>query len=161
MVCGGEATEPRYFHGLIRARKAPHVKVKVRPKGVGPSGLVEHAKRLLARGRDDVDQFTDIPQAAKAARPDIRLAVSNPCFELWLLLHFEETPPHCLDYAEAVRRLRRHLPQYDKRSLDYAAFAAGVDAALERSPAYESLNQTDTSRPFSGVGALVRRIIER
>lgn len=41
------------------------------------------------------------------------LALSNPKFEYWLLLHFEEgtnigTP------SELSRRLRKHLPRYDK-----------------------------------------------
>jgi hypothetical protein len=42
-----------------------------------------------------------------------KLALSNPKFEYWLLLHFEdgnnlETAQDCID------RLRRYLPNYDK-----------------------------------------------
>ncbi len=42
-----------------------------------------------------------------------RVAVSNPCFEFWLLLHFEEG--HGIaTFREVIERLRRHLPDYGK-----------------------------------------------
>jgi hypothetical protein len=36
----------------------------------------------------------------------IRLAVSNPCFELWLILHFEDQTAH-LNTDQAERRSRK------------------------------------------------------
>lgn len=44
--------------------------------------------------------------------PQYHVAISNPCFELFLLLHFQETAPHT---KEAIRQqLKKHLPKYDK-----------------------------------------------
>lgn len=48
--------------------------------------------------------------------PDAVLLVSNPCMELWYLLHFEEcraelTPTAC------VKKLKRHLGHYAKGNL--------------------------------------------
>jgi hypothetical protein len=38
----------------------------------------------------DVDEHPDLPQAIDLAqRHGINLAVSNPCIELWFILHFE------------------------------------------------------------------------
>lgn len=41
------------------------------------------------------------------------LAVSNPSFEYWLLLHFEDGTG-IRSQRECKDRLRRHLPDYDK-----------------------------------------------
>lgn len=167
VVCGGASTELAYFTGLKGERRAPHVKIDIKPKGVAPSGLVGYAQNLLRYNPDefdevwcvtDVDQFKDIPAAVRAAGPDIRLTISNPCFELWLLLHFEDMPPHCTDYAEAARRLRRHVPNYLKSRLDYRVFSSGVDAAVRRA-AWIDGARLDLSLPFSQVGVLVSRII--
>ena len=72
-------------------------------------------------------------------------------------LHLEDMPPHCTDYAEAARRLRRHVPNYDKSRLDYRAYSAGVDAAVGRA-AFTDADRVDLSTPFSQMGSLVRRI---
>jgi len=42
------------------------------------------------------------------------LALSNPCFECWLLLHFDDKSPSVEDCNEYKRLLREHLPDYDK-----------------------------------------------
>lgn len=74
----------------------------------GPLQLVEHAvdakrsasaeaKRGRGRAYDqywcvfDVDEHPGIPQAlALAATHGIEIALSNPCLELWFILHFED-----------------------------------------------------------------------
>ncbi len=48
-------------------------------------------------------------------RLNIREAVSVPCFELWVLLHFERTDRPFSDCAEVVARIRSdHLEGYQK-----------------------------------------------
>ena len=76
VVCGGEATEPAYFKGLINERRAGHVTVKVKPKGLSPTGLVGHARKLLEQQRDEFDQawrVTDVDEY-----PDVSAAVRAP-----------------------------------------------------------------------------------
>ena len=57
---------------------------------------------------------------AQTAAPAIHVAVSRPCFEFWLLLHFEFTTrpfggvPGQSACAQVTRELRRHLPDYQK-----------------------------------------------
>ena len=40
--------------------------------------------------------------------------LSNPCFEVWYLFHFEKTTHVFLNGEEVIRRLKKHLPDYDK-----------------------------------------------
>lgn len=58
-------------------------------------------------------------------------AVSKPCFELWLLLHFRESPGP--QHRAALSRLLRDgpLPGYDKGVL-FDRLAEGVSAAETR-----------------------------
>jgi hypothetical protein len=42
------------------------------------------------------------------------VALSNPCFELWLLLHFDETPITPVDCKSVVERLRAAAGGYSK-----------------------------------------------
>lgn len=101
----GVNTEPQYFEkftALIRA-KAVRV-VSVKPVGVGrdPLSVVSEAKRirdLEKRGGDsydavwcvvDVDEHASLERACiEAGRLGIEIAISSPCFEIWLLWHFE------------------------------------------------------------------------
>ncbi|MCA1186917.1 MULTISPECIES: RloB family protein [unclassified Saccharopolyspora] len=85
----------------------------------------------------------------------IRLAVSNPCIEYWLLLHFEEYDGALLDYAAAARRLKRHVCHYAKASIafdDYREGLADARARAERRCEHECEHQRN---PSSGVWRLV------
>ena len=158
VVSGGEKTESQYFSGLRLARRAP---ITVKFKVDAPHNLVRYAVRLRDRYREefesvwcvvDVDDF-DITAAVKEAnRAKVNLAVSNPCFELWLLLHFADHRAHIADYRAARDLLARHVPGYDKK-LDYPAFDPGVEQAVARAALLGSDN------PATGVGRLVHSVL--
>jgi RloB-like protein len=65
----------------------------------------------------------------------ISLAVSSPCFELWVLLHFEDCGRHT-ERDEVVVRLRKHLQGYEK-ILDYATVAPQYEMAKRRAAMLE------------------------
>ncbi|MCC8248526.1 RloB family protein [Saccharothrix luteola] len=119
VVSGGQKTESQYFSGLRPARRAP---ITVKCKVDSPLNLVEYAAELRDQYREefqavwcvvDVDNF-DIAAAVKeAGTAEVDLAVSNPCFELWLLLHFADHRAHIADYRAARDLLARHVPGYD------------------------------------------------
>lgn len=44
---------------------------------------------------------------------EFKAIASIPCFELWLLLHFEDIQ-HLLHRDEVIDRLKKYLPQYEK-----------------------------------------------
>lgn len=164
IVCGGEKTEPAYFDGLKREFRNGAVSVKVISKVTAPAQLVHHARKLWDRDRDgydevwcvvDVDEF-DIDAAVRAAKDaGIRLAVSNPCFEFWLLLHFEHCTAHLPAYRDVHHRLRKHLPSYDKTTLDFAPLVAGVPDAVERAKAIDADGAGHARNPSTGVWRLV------
>ena len=107
---GGEVTERKYFAGLRTdlASKAKdksqfvHLKfVKGTPGQMVQSVLKElHARQQestadshkdivwIVFDKDDFDNYSSAVSSAHQA--DIKVAYSNECFELWLLLHFQE-----------------------------------------------------------------------
>lgn len=140
VVCGGARTEPDYFNGLKRRERNPAVHVKVIDKGVDPETLVRYAAEKRARAADDfdevwcvtdVDQFDLEPAVRLAGAEGISLAVTNPCFELWLIYHHVDWRRSIADADEAMTVLRRYVPGYDKNSLRLEDFA-GTAAAIER-----------------------------
>lgn len=129
IVCEGTTTEPGYFEDL-RQRYRRSVEVELSPGGV-PKTLVERAAEMK-RDADakatkdenerydevwcvfDIDDHPKIDDAKQQARDNgIKLAISNPCFELWVLLHFQDQSAH-ISRAKLRTECRKHLPGYEK-----------------------------------------------
>jgi hypothetical protein len=108
----------------------------------------------------DVDEF-DISEAlTAAAKKGVNLAISNPCFEYWLLLHFELCTAPLARYDDVQRRLTKHVPRYDKTRLCFADFAPGVDDALQRARSRcGAPGEEHVRNPSTGVWALVQQVI--
>ncbi|WP_320068369.1 RloB family protein [Micromonospora sp. RTGN7] len=102
MFCEGEASEPDYINALKSlpgVRDNTAIRIEIDPKQGTPVTLVRRA--VDRREDDEVDECWCVfdvewpqnhPRLDEAVRlattQGIRLAISNPCFELWLILHF-------------------------------------------------------------------------
>ena len=127
VACEGKVTEPRYLEYLRHTERIPLTLII--ESGMTPKSLVERAVTLKAeanRSKDpnehfdevwcvfDVDEHPKIDGARQQAGENgISLVVSNPCFELWLLLHFKDHTSH-IDRKKAQSRCRSHMPGYNK-----------------------------------------------
>lgn len=175
-VCEG-ATEERCL-GNLRARwRVPSLRVQVVCARGDPSEVVRKARTLwedsgrkhhrpevwVAFDRDEHHHWAAALDQARAL--GFRLAVSNPCFELWgLLLHRDQTAP--IDRDEAQRALAEVHPGYDHtRSpyLDLETTVAGMDEAHGRA---ENLRRRaeetgdPNGNPTTSFDRLVQRIRE-
>ncbi|WP_189702677.1 RloB family protein [Subsaximicrobium wynnwilliamsii] len=110
ILCEGE-TEENYFTGLVTQekyrRKFSSIDVQiVKPKDHSPLGLVNEAKLKIKEAKReknpydfiwvifDRDGHAKIPEAFETARtstPEIKIVYTKPCFEFYVLLHFEKT----------------------------------------------------------------------
>jgi RloB-like protein len=138
VVCGGQRTEPDYFKGLARARGA---RLKVKSKVDSPENLVRYATAIFTPDEYDgvwcvvdADEFDIDATRVAAGRADVELAVSEPCFELWLLLHFADHRAHIDNGKAACALLVKHVPGYAKK-LDYTVCDPGVEEAIARARA--------------------------
>jgi hypothetical protein len=106
----------------------------------------------------DVDHF-DLAAAASAAQAaEVELAVSNPCFELWLLLHHERCDSSMACCGDVIARLRKCVPGYDKTRLRFEQFAGGVEQAVSRAAALDATGRDHRRNPSTGVWRLVEEM---
>lgn len=165
IVCGGEVIEPAYFHGLRRHLRDPATKSTVTVRPEDPKRVAAFAARQRADYDQiwcvlDVDEF-DYSEAIRIARTSkIDLAVSNPCFEYWLLLHFENCDGALTGFRAVEKRLKKHLPTYDKSALRFADYIEGVEEAVRRAKS-RSVEEGDEHRtnPSTGVWKLVELML--
>jgi len=168
----GEKTEAQYFSLFESTR----VHVEVLP--AGPAGL-SAPKQVLERlvkfeeqfdlDADDerwlvvdVDrqrgQFLDeVTQVARES--GYGLAVSNPCFELWLLLHFRDADPSDTDCAAVVNRLHSHVGGYHKARLRLEAYTP--DRTREAVARARTLEGGQNTRWPDFPGTHVFKVVER
>ena len=154
--------------------------------GTTPLQVVEYAEHLFVNGdeakdiqprafeqiyavfdRDDHDTYHNALAKAAARhgklRNDLNKSVSFtaiasvPCFELWLLLHFEEVlaPLH---RTEVYQRLRPYLPGYDKgQPGHYANTKLHLVVATQRAEHLATLADAyDSTAPYTDLHRLVR-----
>ena len=128
VFCEGEKTEPAYLKALKRepeVRNIASVDIQIHDDSLGsaPKTLVEAAAEASARTGSEGSEIDEVwclfdvewPQnhpnlkeaLALAKRGEVNVAVSNPCFELWLLLHFQDQFAS-LDTKPAKALLKKH-----------------------------------------------------
>ena len=138
VVCEGAKTEPQYLRGLSRTYRSSPVDIVTRVDRPQPIKVVEEAIRVRDEDGDfdavwcvfDVDEHQLDAALEKAKQEDIMLAISNPCFELWLLLHFCDQ--HAFTDSKAAQRaLKKYIGDYDK-SGSFKRYSRGYHDAVGR-----------------------------
>lgn len=179
VFCEGERTEPEYLNALkrqpsVRDVAAVDLRVETGHGGSVPLTLVSLAVDARSRAVDEdgeIDEFwcvfdvewprnhPGLKSAIERARQnDIRLAVSNPCFELWLILHLQSKGAW-LDNDDA-RRIRRSLDGADDKGLDAAKYMPLRSIAASRAAALEKRHlENGTSFPHDNPSSGMHRLI--
>jgi hypothetical protein len=91
----------------------------------------------------------------------IKLAVSNPCFEYWLLLHHRGWDRPLSRCKDVWVPLRKSVNSYDKSKLRFADFAEGVLSAVARAKVRDPSARDFAINPSSSVWVLVERLMEQ
>ncbi|MDE0135726.1 MAG: RloB family protein [Acidimicrobiaceae bacterium] len=183
VYCEGLRTETDYLEALkevpeIRDRASVEVHIDYEKSGQPPMKLVEAA--VDGPGAEDEDDEIDevwcvfdvewptnhpkLDEALDLAQSrGIRTAISNPCFEYWLVLHFDQ-PLEWLTTAEACD-LRQSLDQSDGKEVDGAQYMPRRSIALRRARYIERRHANDgnefpCNNPSTGMHALLAAIEE-
>ncbi len=174
----GAVTEPTFLAQW--ARRSQNIHIDFGESGMAPLSLVERArshekanrKRSGRPGHDfdeiwcifDVDEHPHLAQALNEARQSgIQVALSNPCFELWLVLHYQDQTAHI--ERRDVQRLASALGTVDGKRLRPAAVDDLVDQYGEAKRRAQDLdarhlrNGLDRhSNPSSNIWELIDRL---
>lgn len=187
IVCEGEKTEPQYFRGF----KLPAVEIES-GSGLNNETLVEFSIEKKKNAKKEGKEFDDVwcvfdkdsfpkqninSAIANAKKNQIRLAISNECFELWYLLHFDfvNDGRSRKDYIESLNEKLKPV-KYKKQSL-YPILKDKVDVAIHNAKnltsqhgitvkescltlleRYPGLNFCD-AKPFTSVHDLVSELL--
>ena len=188
ILCEGARTEPIYFNRLKFDRRLTSVVVRPpRARQIGPPGLLKRARNELRNdpgwdeiycvldhdGRDSAVGKLEAELTAmnrKRASTQVEMILSDPCFELWLLLHFEFTDRPYTSVrggrsacADVIERLQRHIPEYRKNTTQYLKLVEGrVSDALSNADQLNRLSPEVQPRrtPYTNVSKLVARLLE-
>ncbi|MFD6754794.1 RloB family protein [Micromonospora gifhornensis] len=158
IATNGESTERAYFNGIKHeAWVRPRV-VVVAERG-SPVDLVRAASRRRqsddydeAWAVCDVDEFATEPATREALAVDVKITWSNPCFEVWLLLHYRGHVGFVENAKKARDLLRAHDPQWDKTALDFAKFRDRIEDACRRA---DQLDPAPKGNPSTSVGQII------
>ncbi len=167
-----------------------NVEVRPCETGTAPIQVVEYAHDLFVNGdrhkriqprafekvyavfdRDDHESYFSALGKADSLdgrlRNDTRKSVqfqaivSIPCFELWLLLHFEDikAPTH---RDEVMTRLKQRIPGYGKGVNGmFAATSDNLQAAIQKAEQLAQVYNAHTDpMPYTGVVELVKLMTE-
>ena len=173
----GKDTERIYFKALAKEYTNPrvHVHVLERSENEQNNSSPEHVLKQLNDYKSqyeleaddelwlvvDKDRWTEamLSRVATECAQDefLHMALSNPCFELWLLLHMEDAvslpPEEQKQWMENRRksknadpylkvRLRQKMGAYHESSYDALTLIAHIENAIERARALDK-NPTD------------------
>lgn len=123
----GSKTEPQYFSIFDDKYSAIKINCLSKRRSSSPKKVLDRIEEYLKKeGLQktdeawiviDKDEWTDeqiLPLVNWSQKKEnYGFALSNPCFEYWLLLHFEEGND-IRSLQECRRRLNRYFPDYDK-----------------------------------------------
>ena len=186
----GERTEPDYF-GIILAKLYPNIRMVMlgETKNLRGNDPTRLKKRIQGNLREQinkiiqceawvvvdkdewtVEQLNEVANWVKGEnhkkKPAFHgMALSNPCFEFWLLLHFKDENGE-FDCDKCVSRLKRkYIPNYDKRLNDHNIIKLfsknNIEYAIRRSEMKnEGLNEDWPRQPgHTTVHILVQHIL--
>ena len=169
----GKDTERIYFKALAKEYTNPrvHVHILERSEAEQNNSSPDHVLKQLNDYKSqyeleaddelwlvvDKDRWTEAMLSCVATECSqevaMHMALSNPCFELWLLLHIEDsallTPEEQKQWIENRRkskngdpylkvRLRQKMGSYHESSYDALALIAHVEDAIERARALDN-----------------------
>ncbi len=192
IVCEGKETEYGYFEAIRQSMRLRTLQVEViHPNATDPRSIVSAAIEYKQERIDD-DRWrenNDDPQQNDtvwavfdgdehlqhapqnwndaiqlAENNDVNLAVSNPCFELWYLLHYQNQNAN-INRNNAKQILRNHIPNYEKSDTLYPDPLENLtNNAISRAEQLSQRTEADElpfyTNPSTGVYKLVRSLLK-
>lgn len=181
----GELTEPIYFEALAlddRYRN-PRIKITVLPTFDGRSapnhviqrldqirrkhGFYEGDMLWLVIDKDNWEARLLSEVARQAQQKGYHIADSNPCFEVWLTMHFhsiqESMKFNCNGYAVTCDEIERRLkqtdmdPSYRKSRIDTKKYFDRIETAIKNAKLADS---QPNNRYLNQIGSRVYKLVQ-
>jgi len=181
IVCEGEKTEPHYFNELKDHYGLNSANIEICGDcGSDPLSIIRHAKQRYREEKDAGDAFDNVfcvfdkdthahyqqgLDTIRSASPkNVYVAITSvPCFEYWLLLHFNYTTrpydslPGNSACNQVLTELKGYMAGYTKGSIDiFSALLGQLDFAKNNAiRALQAAEANHTDNPTTKVHELV------
>ena len=178
---GRNETEARYFSNF-RAADCPYI-IKFHKAGnlTDPTKLAESIRKRWDAEEADVrtgdmafvvvdldnkeDKAKEIQQLEAKNRVE-KFIVSNPCFEVWYLLHYGFSTKSYINADAVIRELKKHYSEYEKTSDMYPLLKDIMDDAIANAEKLEKYHEVERHshpdvkcNPYTDIHKLVKIII--
>jgi hypothetical protein len=177
VVCEGKVTEPQYLSELAKHSGALVAMNLIIKQAAGvPLSILRKAREILLNRDDDFGQNDQVwavfdrddhPGVSmainEAVAAGISVGFSNPCFELWLVLHYRDYDAPA-SRGQIQRVLKSLMPKYNPRGSKEIAFDEICDAIERAEARAEAMNarraneRNERGNPCSTVYKLTREI---
>lgn len=172
-IVGDGYTEKEYFGALKRVEELQQLTLKPElPVGSGSfTGVLDKARQLVKEGYDRVYAVIDMDQVGTQRqlpaykeelakyrkwrnKGSLCFIECNPCFEIWLLLHFVMTTRLFRRCDELIEELKQHLSDYRKErsyitgTRLYEQLHGQIPVAMENSQKLHDQQADDNSDRF-------------
>jgi len=173
ILCDDSKTAPSYFR-LVAQQEKQHVTIRVARNSCdqsSPNAVIDRAieeQRKLCESQNEGEESRDTVWALidlegghiyskltspteKAQQNDISIVLSQPCYELWTLLHLEDTGEHFQHCAAVLDRLRQRWKTKfgqqlgPKAQADYSKILGNRPQAASRAKMHHDNNPRDPS----------------
>lgn len=170
----GSKTEKQYFESEIFRSLRIQVKVLNTVNGLSAPNhvlnrLKEFAKETNLQADDqlwlmvDKDRWQNkllsfvCSHAIKGRKHKAQLSISNPCFEIWLYLHYSNWSKGSVNCGDIDKELKSAFGSYNKSNINIANFAPDVDKAVKRA---EKIDTRPGDRWPSNPGTHVYKVVK-
>lgn len=184
LFCEGKNTEPDYFRALKRRIRDPLINIVDIPAAGVPLTIAHQSieqANLIGKGAKrkkakqsyqeadevwavfDRDEHPHIEKAKQLCEVNnVGIAFSDPCFELWLILHIEDFNRAC-DRHDVQRALTDVDERYDRhgaKTTDFSALLENIEDAEMRADVLlrRRIEERGDTNPSTTVFRLTRRI---
>lgn len=159
---GRNETEARYFNNF-RTADCPYI-IKFHKAGnlTDPTKLAESIRKKWDAEDADVrtgdmafvvvdldnneDKGKEIQQLEARNRVE-KFIISNPCFEVWYLLHYGFSTKSYINADAVIRELKKHYSEYEKTSDMYPLLKDKMDDAIANAEKLEKYHEVERHSP--------------
>ena len=143
IVTEGSQTEPKYFAHYRNRQTNIDIRVVGSRSGGGETDYLSLIRKAVEY--QNKNQISVSDGDAKG----IHIAISNPCFEFWYLLHFQYTTKFLRDYPAVRSVLAAYLPDYEKANDVYVQLSEHTTDAIQNAKRVEQYHiQNGDNKPF-------------
>ena len=142
---GHNVTESQYFKSFQNQYAGYNIKFLIPGSTTDPEGMLKKIERYwdeydLNTDKGDIgfiildldcdDSKAELIHALAEKSDKVQFVISNPCFEVWFMLHFKYST-RSMNGKEAVKEIKAFIPEYEKNLNVFPILEDKLESAID------------------------------